>query len=95
MPRRIVLLFFSAVLLQAQGTGVMEDWQVREMAVALEKHSRAVDALLAQLKPEEWAAQGSPELYVEQLKQTRQFNTYLTQRAQALAETPAKLSVAL
>ena len=95
MKRLICLVIFFGPLLTAQTAGVMPEWQIREEAVALDKQAAAVESLLAQLKPEEWIAQGAPEAYVDQLKQTRQFNSYMVLQAQALARTPGKLSVAL
>lgn len=92
-PIAILLLFSS--MPAAQNPGVLPEWEVRDAALALEKHTRVIDGLLAQLKPQEWIAKGAPEAYVEQLKQARQYNSYLVIQAQALAERPEKLSVAL
>lgn len=73
----------------------MPDWEVREAAAALEKHTKVIEGLLNQLRPEEWVAQGASQLYVEQAKQAKQFNSYLTQQAQTLAREPDKLTVVL
>jgi len=73
----------------------MPDWEVRDLAAALEKHSKVVAGLLDQLKPAEWIAQGAPPLYVEQLKQSKQYTSYLEIQAHALSEKPDRLSVAL
>ncbi|MBI3697931.1 MAG: hypothetical protein HY238_24245 [Acidobacteria bacterium] len=73
----------------------MPDWEVKDMAAALEKHTAVIDGLLNQLHAEEWVAQGAPAAYIDQLKQTKQFNSYLTLSAQALGRDPAKLTAAL
>lgn len=73
----------------------MPDWEVRDMAAALEKHSKVVEGLLDQLKPEAWVAQGASPLYAEQLKQSKQYAAYLESQAHALSEQPDRLSVAL
>ena len=95
MRRFIILFCLAASILAAQTAGVTPDWEAREAAVALEKHTKVVDGLLNQLRPEEWAAQGAPSLYIEQLKQAKQFNSYLGNQAEALAANPAKLSLVL
>jgi len=97
MRRFIPVLFFLFSLLAAQNqnSGVMPEWEVRDAAAALEKHSGVVAGLLEQLKPEAWVAQGAPPLYVEQLKQSKQYNTYLGTQAHALSEQPDRLSIAL
>lgn len=73
----------------------MPDWEVQKTAAALVKHLSVTDGLLNQLKPEEWVKQGASPLYVGQLKQTKQLNGYLAQQAQALADHPDRLSIAL
>ena len=73
----------------------MPEWEAREAAAALEKHTAVIDGLLQQLRPEEWVAQGAPGAYVDQLKQTKQYNSYLALSAQALGREPAKLTAAL
>ncbi len=88
-------MLLAPVMLLAQAGGVMPDWEVREAALALEKHTKAVDGLLDQLRPEEWTAQGAPAAYVAQLKQSREFNSYLAAEAGHLAEQPGRLSTAL
>ena len=93
--KRFILLFCFISSGLAQTAGVMPDWEVREAATALEKHTKIIEGLLDQLKPEEWVAQGAPQLYIDQLKQAKQFNSYLTLQAQALGRQPDKLSVAL
>ena len=79
----------------AQTGGITPDWEVRYAAAVLQKHTKVVDDLLNQLKPEEWAKQGAPSLYAEQWKQAKQFNTYLGAQAEALAANPAKLSLVI
>lgn len=95
MKRLIALLFFLSSILAAQNAGVMPDWEVRDAAAALEKHTKVIAGLLDQLKPEDWVAQGAPALYLDQVKQAKQFNSYLTTQAQILAREPSKLTVAL
>lgn len=92
---RLVFLVLIPFLAAAQTSGVMPDWEVREAAAALEKHTKVVEGLLNQLKPEDWVAQGAPQLYVEQLKQAKLYNSYLTRQAAMLSAQPDKLSVAL
>ena len=91
MRRFIILFCLAASILAAQTAGVMPDWEAREAAVALQKHTKVIDGLLNQFKPEEWVAQGAPSLYIEQLKQAKQFNSYLGLQAEALEKEPAKL----
>ncbi len=79
----------------AQTGGVTPDWEIRDAAAALQKHTKVVDDLLKQLKPEEWAKQGGPGLYGEQWKQAKEFNTYLGTQAEGLAANPAKLSLVI
>jgi hypothetical protein len=95
MKRLIVLVSSFSSILAAQTAGVLPEWEVRDAAAALVKHIQVVDGLLSQLKPEDWAARGASSLYVDQWKQTKQANTYLGQQAQALADRPDKLSLAL
>lgn len=95
MRRLITVFWLVSAALAAQTAGVMPDWEVRDLATALEKHTKVIDGLLNQLKPEEWLAQGATPLYVEQLKQARQFNSYLGSQAEALASNPAKLSLVI
>lgn len=73
----------------------MPDWEIRDAAVKLEKHTKVIENLLNQLKPEEWVKQGAPALYIDQLKQAKQYNSYITLSAQALERDPARLSYAL
>jgi len=91
----MALLFLFPILLAAQPAGILPDWEIQKSAESLEKHTAAIESLLSQLRPQEWISQGAPEAYVEQWKQTRQFNSYLTTQARLLARDPAKLSVAL
>jgi hypothetical protein len=91
----IFLLAVWPALVAAQEGGVTPDWEIRELAAKLEKNAGVIDGLLKQLKPEEWVSRGATGAYVDQLKQTRQFNSYLIQQAQALGREPAKLSVTL
>jgi hypothetical protein len=91
----VALLGLWPALAEAQSGGVTPDWEIRELAAKLEKNAGTIEGLLGQLKPEEWVSQGAPGAYVEQVKQTRQFNSYLILQAQALGREPAKLSVAL
>ena len=93
--RVVLLLGLWPALAGAQPVGVTPDWEIRELAAKLEKNAGVIDELLGQLKPEEWVAKGSPAAYVDQVKQTRQFNSYLILQAQALGREPAKLSVTL
>ena len=95
MKRAFALLVLLAGTLAAQSPGVMPVWEVRDAGTALEKHIQVVSGLLEQYHPEQWIAAGAPAIYVEQVKQARQFNTYLGQQAQALARDPEKLSVVL
>ena len=95
MKRALALLILLAGILAAQSPGVMPIWEVRDAATALEKHLQVVSGLLEQYHPEQWVANGAPAIYVEQVKQAREFNTYLGQQAQALASDPEKLSVVL
>lgn len=95
MRRFLIFLFLIACPLAAQNGGVMPDWEVQKTAAALVKHLQTVDGLLNQLKPEDWAKQGASPLYIDQLKKTKQLNGYLAQQAQALADQPDKLSIAL
>ena len=90
----ILSLWFSAAL-AAQTTGVAPEWEIRDLAAKLEKQAMVIDGLLAQFKPEEWVKQGAPGAYVDQLAETRQFNSYLAAQAQNLEREPAKLSVVL
>ncbi len=90
-----MLLGLWPALAGAQSGGVRPDWEIRELAARLEKNAGVIDGLLGRLKPEEWSSRGAPSAYVEQVKQTRQFNSYLILQAQALGREPAKLSVAL
>ena len=90
----MVLLGWWPALAGAQ-SGVKPDWEIRELAAKLEKNAGVIDGLLAQLKPEQWSSRGAPSAYVDQVKQTRQFTSYLILQAQALGREPAKLSVAL
>jgi hypothetical protein len=89
------LLGLWPALAEAQSGGVRPDWEIRELAAKLEKNAGTIEGLLGQLKPEEWVSQGAPGAYIDQVKQTRQFNSFLILQAQALGREPAKLSVAL
>jgi hypothetical protein len=95
MRRFLISLLLIASPLAAQNGGVMPDWEVQKTATALVKHAQVIDGLLNQLKPAEWVKQGASPLYVNQLKMTKQLNGYLAQQAQALADHPDKLSIAL
>ncbi|SRR5712692_11263748 len=95
MKRLITVFWLVCAAVAAQTEGVIPDWEVRDLAAALEKHTKVIDGLLNQLKPEEWASQGAPALYVEQLKQAKAFNSYLGDQAAALANNPAKLSLVI
>jgi hypothetical protein len=95
MKRLLAIVIVFSSTLAAQVAGVLPDWEVRETAAALDKHAQTVDNLLAQLRPAEWTANGAPELYQDQIKQARLFNSYLSQEARALGERPEKLSLAL
>lgn len=86
---------WCAAGLGAQPAGVKPDWEIRELAAKLEKNAAVIEGLLAQLKPEDWVSGGAPAAYVDQVKQTRQFNSDLILQVQQLQREPAKLSVAL
>lgn len=90
-----MLLGLWPALAGAQSGGVAPDWQIRELAAKMEKNAAVIEGLLGQLKPEEWVSNGAPASYIDQVKQTRQFNSYLILQAQALAREPAKLSVTM
>jgi hypothetical protein len=91
----VVVLWLWPALAGAQPGGVAPDWQIRELAAKLEKNAAVIEGLLTQLKPEEWVSNGAPGSYVDQVKQTRQFNSFLILQAQALGREPAKLSVTM
>ncbi len=95
MTRATVFILFICTAALAQAPGVLPDWEVRKVAAALEKHTKTMEDLLAQLKPAEWVKDGAPELYSQQWKQARQGNEQLGMQAQALSEQPEKLTLAL
>jgi hypothetical protein len=95
MKLAIVILLVCSPALAAQAGGLMPEWEVRELAGAIEKNTRGVANLLGQLKPADWVAQGAPRLYVDQLQQTRQSLEYLVAEAQGLSRQPEKLTAAL
>jgi hypothetical protein len=95
MKRALALLVLLAGTLAAQSEGVMPVWEVRDAGIALEKHLQVVSGLLEQYHPDQWVAAGAPAIYVDQVKQARQYNTYVGQQAQALSREPEKLSVVL
>jgi len=90
-----MLLGFWPWQADAQSGGVIPDWEIRELAGKLEKNAAVIEGLLGQLRPEEWVSKGAPPAYIDQWKQTRQFNSYLILQAQNLAREPAKLSVVI
>ena len=95
MKPLIAIWLLGAARLAGQAAGVMPDWEARQAAATLEKNTRAVGDVLAQLRPKEWAAAGASELYIEQLDLARQAHSHLAQEAQALGRQPEKLSLAL
>jgi hypothetical protein len=95
MRRALALLVLGAATLAAQTEGVMPIWEVQKAGSELEKHTKVIEGLLEQYRAEEWVKGGAPGVYVEQLKQARQYNSYVNQQARELTRDPEKLSLVL
>ena len=93
--RAAALILMCWASAAAQQPGVPPPWEVKKAIAELEKYSQTVENLLAQLRPAEWIKDGAPELYRQQWQQARQVNGQVRSQAQALAEQPEKLTLAL
>jgi hypothetical protein len=79
----------------AQPGGIEPEWEVRKHLTALVEHTKKLDPLLDQIKPQDWVSQGAPEAYVTQLKSTRAQLQSLRYSTEALIREPSKLTAAL
>ncbi|HET8549171.1 MAG TPA: hypothetical protein VFL57_14250 [Bryobacteraceae bacterium] len=75
--------------------GVAPDWDVRARLVELAKHTRALEPVLAAVKPEEWVAKGASATYVNQARSVRALAMHVIASSAKLAEQPDRLSTGL
>jgi hypothetical protein len=70
-------------------------WENSPHAAELAAQADRLRPLLAQLKPDEWVANGAPDTYVKQLRGAEQELAELSALAKLLDQQPQKLTVAL
>ena len=88
-----VSVLASSAALFAQG--IPPEWEVKKQLTALADHVGRVKPVLDQLKPEDWARQGAPAAYGDQLKRTSAEIDYLIGSTKELTARPEKLTTAL
>jgi GDP-D-mannose dehydratase len=79
----------------AQQAGVIPEWEARRDIPTLPDKVRKILPILEQLQPQDWVAKGAPEAYVQQWKAAQTEVGYLQQTADALAQDPERLTLAL
>jgi hypothetical protein len=79
----------------AAAGGVTPEWDVRTRLTDLAKHTRALEPVLASIKPEDWVKKGASPTYVEQAKSVRSLALHVIVSSRKLADHPDRLSAAI
>jgi hypothetical protein len=79
----------------APAGGIAPEWDVRARLVELAKYTKALEPVLAAVKPEEWVAKGASETYVNQARSVRSLAVHVISASAKLAEQPDRLSPGL
>ena len=75
--------------------GVAPEWDVRARLVQLAKHTQALEPVLAQIRPDNWAKKGASPTYADQARSVRSLVLHVIASSRRLAEQPERLSPAL
>lgn len=86
---------FCASPTQPPPRGVPSEWEIREDLKLLVRHIDELGGALLEVHPELWVGDGPKEAYQQQLQSIRDEAGYARRAAEALAEHPERLSLAL
>jgi hypothetical protein len=86
---RIALALMPAWML---AQGLPPEWELRDQVKSLVEQTRRFSPLLDQFDPQQWIAQGAPDLYAKQFDDLKLDVRYVQEAAQGLAAQPDRLS---
>jgi hypothetical protein len=75
--------------------GVATEWETRERLAELARNTRALEPVLAQIRPNDWVAKGASETYVNQARTVRSLALHVIATSKRLAERPEHLSTGI
>jgi hypothetical protein len=75
--------------------GVATEWETRERLAELARNTRALEPVLAEIKPNDWVAKGASETYVNQARTVRSLALHVIATSKKLADKPEHLPTAI
>ena len=91
----LICLAASSALAQSPPPGVLQEWEVQKLLQNLEAQTTHLPAVINQIKPDTWIANGAPETYLAQWTSSQAELKYLLASSEALIKQPERLTVAL
>lgn len=90
-----VLVLVPASAQAAAEPSLAPVWDTSKVVAAFASQAGRLKPILDQLKPQEWAAAGAPQIYITQWEDVRKELDYVTQSAKSFENDPERLTLAL